>query len=533
MSNQHSVQRWTPLCLPELPLEVLSLIIELLRTDESAMVPRYPEEREDGLGQLQRKAIEFYGDATDNDFARAKGLRSWSQTCRFFNKLLAPELFNTVLLRSTPKSVESIKALSKTKHWTEVQRFIFVTELISADEESPEEWEGETDEEIERNLMNSTLQRVEAEKLGIAEILSNLPPNLKSLTLDFPQGWDEGYGFTSLVDNHLFGGSVKELKHLEELDRYRALLGTAYEAIVKNDISRKPQFEMRLHNISPFRCSALEKRRLAPFLRHVTSLKFGAGHCDNGAGWNMNTMTATYFFAENLGSYIFDHLDNVKILDFHADESWPFGHPEWHPCKLPLPAAGSRMSKIEHISIKQVFICIELERFLVGHAATLVSINMTDCYAAADDLTDDGLPTDDDFLTWASLFQAVTKAKPQHLINFSVTNSDRIVHQILKEDESHLNDRAIRAKATFKEQNEDIAENVAHPLQVERRKKRLLPYCTLDDKYGMIFEGAQESLLRFDNEIDHTAWLELDDLIEGNIAATSGHAADGSPVAIS
>lgn len=507
--------------LIDLPSDVFQLIIELLLPDDFLFTPYYDDELYDNLvsSGLDKKCTEYYGTTLQRKVEYAQGLLNLSCTCRHLRIIAAPWVFRSVILRNSPKSMASIEALSRSSYWTQIQQLIFV----SAPERGPKSWNsgggGQQQQGAEESLgeidsndsrMEENVERdmkVAMEKL--AAILSQLPPNLNSLTLDFPRSWDnEGQ------DDYL------ESSHLDDQKAsgyYPTMYKTVMNAVAENDFSTKSKFELNLYNISPHDCPAYETDSWRCFLKEVTSFTLGLCHYDNGAGWNMNRMLCVNDFCPSIGQFFWDHLERTNTIKLFCDNSWPLGECEGLindlPISLPNTSDGLKLSYLTHVSFAETFICYELIDFLVAHCRTLESIDLRDCYAS------DGAERSPH---WSTLFKRLVEAtpSPKSLCRVSVSNPKKELKDLIPFDDKYSQDecRELEDILSRQETQETIELQKGASLEGTKRRNRIVyPYCYIDDKYGMIFDEEEVNLERFLEGADHKEWLKLADLMEANI----------------
>lgn len=521
--------------LVDLPGDIHKLIIHELSTREPLFAPQYgvaPEGSDytDNYGNLTDKSREYHGEWTDCDEAGAMGLLNWSMTCRRFRQLIAPVLYKTTVLRPTDRSLQSVRYLSQSFQWTHVSNLTYAGIWDTEDDlDSAEDWEGDTDEEIEANIKSTKWVTVHMETL--TQILSNLPPNLKTLTLDFPQAWSvQDYDEENLQESHFYDpGSEDELRQLEKTDRYRAQLKTVLTAIgaASNiaSLATKPFLELRLLNITPIKTTAYSSAKFKGFLNHVTKFELGLCHYTNNMGRGMNSLLpGPSLFAERLSKFFVNHLNKCTDFALCADKTWPLGLAPGHRhMKLSLPRTAERLAKIEKLHLTHCCIDHTVIEFLTSHLATLTSITLTDCFANGSQSSSRVINAP----MWYDLFDRIVSADSPsafHLVYFSVTNpssklSDLIVNgypeSLEAEQKQVRHDLELQRAAEVMRSQKDERRGLTDHKPASR--KRVYSHIGLNDEYGDIFQDAERNVRRFLAGKDHKGWLKLVALMEENM----------------
>lgn len=487
--------------LTALPADVHKLIVSNLKTTTPLFIPKYTAH--DRLGDLRRKSKEYYGAPTKAQVACSTGLLAWSATCKYFHSLIAPDVHETVVLRSKTKSVRSIKALMVSQNWRYVRELIFA----ATSQDGEEGLRGYVGTERE--------ERIKSEMKELYSILCDLPPNVRSLTLDFPQNWDKEPDY---VVHYSYDDEA--VKKAERILRFRALLATVFEAVGDSESTGR-DIELKLYNVPPTRCSGWENSRLSKFLQHVSSFTMSLCHFSDGNGWNLSTsLTPLPMFLCDLETNFYSHLANVRTFKLHADHSWPLGvMPGNNHLPMPLPRMQEKLSKVKHLSFQQIFISEELIQFLVMHAHNLESIELTDCFAHGEgEYT--MVPSAP---TWSQLFTTLADAQPESLISVNVSNPAKKMLKLLEQyehDDRTLaeDDVAQVAGILHKQRSEEAAlyKQAAQQADVRRRRRRIFSYCTLHWEYGELLDDAVTNVAEFLSGRDHDAYLKLIKVVEEN-----------------
>lgn len=493
--------------LSDLPNDVLQLIIQSLDLG-TLFVPRYKNEDFEYFGNLSEyseKCKEYYGESTDDREKRAQGLISWSASNRHFRSLLLPYVLDTIVLRDKPKSIDSVQLLMGSDKRNLIRHLSFAFTMNSSKQRVNNDESGRDNGGI--NIPNSDA--------ALRDILSQLPPNLRTLTLDFPESSDDPW--------EALGEDWPDDDE-NETDPYRVMLRNALTWVSKNDVSEKAKFELKLHNIAPYHSLAYELESWKTFLSGVTSFTLGLKSYDNGAGWRMNVHEPASQFARRLGEFFWDHLSSVQSLHLQNDSTWPLGAPEalMHPLELPLPSIR-RWQNLKHVSFRETFICKEMVHFLVAHKQTVETIALQDCFAP-DEFSDAYESfSDSEGETWASFFKQLVKARPPALRAVEIVYVSRSLDDLI-DRYNHSNEESANATEVreFLREQEQSLEDISNEEELRSatiRHKKLLAYCTVDDKYGMIFDQGELNLERFLDGEDHDQWLKLVNLLSQNAAS--------------
>lgn len=495
-----------------LPNDVLQLIAKALMFD-TLFTPRYTDDDFEYHGRLCKytaKCKEYYGGRTVDHEMCAQGLLSWSVSNKYFRAFLSPYLFDTVVLRDKPKSIASVKALIDSVHWNHVRTFVYATTLDSS---APNVDEGEFDDDeinIDCKAPNTTKD--------LRVILSRLPPNLKSLTIDVPEGTDD-------MDSWEIGEPFP-LDTGTGMSPYRSRLRDVLICVSANDISKKGTFELQLLNLPPYHSLAYGTDRWKAFLSRLSSFVLGFQHYHNGAGWQMNTQIPPGDFAFRLDEYFWDHLVCLQSFSLQGDKSWPLGAPDdlqW-PLELPLPSTRV-FNNLRHVSFKNTFICKQMAEFLRVHLETIETVNLVDCTAPDMDHGDTASEAyENGRESWATFFSSLNSAKLSQLrelnIYYVCRSEDDLLYCFRPSSEEKQRLDQVRQELRAQEHDLRESDSSANLLQVRQRQKRLLAYCTMDDEYGIIMDRSETNVERFLGCSDHEQWLRLVDLMQKNVAST-------------
>lgn len=515
--------------LLDLPADVHENIADqlLLNVPEPLFPPIYSKDGDSDHGDegnLKIKCAENYGQRDGEQRGCAQALLSWISSCRYFRKLFSGRFFRCVVLRSRPKSVASVKTVRNTEHWNQIQSFVFAATEHEY-EENGEIRKGQfpspnDDECAASHRDESGKYSLEAEMSELHEILSSLPPNLTSVTLDFPNGWRYEWG-VDIAEQTMFYEDIRGEKGL----RYCGQLRTAIDAVSLNNIRLKPMFELKLLSVPTLYCAAYEIEAFHQFLSHVTSFTLALCHWDNGAGWNMNVYGGgdgdAAKLGERLSQFFLNHLRSVETLCIYADESWPLGDGavERNTVEVDLPEATC-MPRLKHVSFKQFFVCSQLEEFLLRYLDNLQSISLINCFASGEDLEAEP--------NWESFIASVANAHPRNLWQLEINNEGKTPEDLFGGrsdaplDKQDDDEEAVATRNVWNILDEQKAEiqalcksemDLAH---VRRRQRQSLAHVTVDDKYGMIFDSEESNVSVFLEGATHKQWLRVVNIMEAN-----------------
>lgn len=199
-----------------------------------------------------------------------------------------------------------------------------------------------------------------------------------------------------------------------------------------------------------------------------------------------------------LDEFFFDHLNSVTDVMIKAPEEGPLGLEGMN--HIPLALEKDQMPLLKKLYLEYVFIGPELVSFLLGHSKTLEHLSLLNCYASINGLDDDGIH-------WKEFFDPLCDANPQNLRQLEISPSSLPLtkHDIYPQGRGP---------------DEDPSENVleARRSLQEDSSRRLFAHATLDDKYGMLFEGDEENLASLQRGEDQASYDRLLQIVAANEA---------------
>ena len=503
--------------LVALPADIQTLIIAALDCPSPLFTPQYyvHENNQSLYGDLAAKHKDYYDKQSAEQLASSTALLNWSSSCRFYRKLLSPFVFDDVILRARHKSVASCEALQNTDRWQQVTSLVFCGTYFIEEHHKDDPGHSTRIDPLEEFDFDQLIR-----------VLSSLPPNLRKLTLDFPTEWTlecdgRGDDMGDYLDVFDVDEQPEETLKFERIENWRKLIFTVFNAVAKNDLSSKQDFELCLFNIPPLPCSMYWSPEFHRFLNSVGHLKLSFSHFDNGAGWNMNTMSMPVHFASNLGPWFWNHLANIKGLSIDADDSWPFGLAPGR-CHIPLalPDPEIQFQHLASLTLKRWLVDHSLLDFLTIHMPALTDLTIADYWA--DDKEYSSCDAENT-PSWADFFTALCRHPTlTHLTLFAHASGHLLLDpygdlkgELAPEANYEESFRtAWEANQSLQASRRAMKDADTWTASDDARMKRIWPHVHLDDKYGMIFDGEECNAERFTDGSDHEAWLKLCDHLE-------------------
>ncbi|KAJ9603408.1 hypothetical protein H2200_012186 [Cladophialophora chaetospira] len=474
--------------LMSLPLEIFGRILHALDAPNPLFVPIYGRENETlcNYGNLDTQHVKYYGpDRTAEQELASHAVLNWSSTCSYYRRLLAPHLLHDLVLRTRPKSVDSVAALANTSHWSQVKALTVCTTFLL---------EKERDDGFESPFEDLDLEHIE-------RVLSNLPPNLESLTVDLPWDWY----------NDLDGEDHEPFEIPEEGD-FAHVFYTIFHSLGQNEISKKGRFTFNVLNIpgahflGPDGRDATTEDGFHNFLSHVTTFKLTLPYVDNGAGWQMSVYRSdSDNFTAALGSQFIDKLADVTSLTLEANYSCPIGsNRDWHAIAFPMPTEDARFPKLKTLTFDHFWVDTDLLGFIGTHSPNIEHLTLLNC-AADQAASSPGVESGE---SWAYFFNILPKnAKSLKSLTLKQTQSEDSLIDSYSEDNQMQ--QSPQVKEAFTQVLNPIAQRDEGDEEVWRRRKRMLPYMVLDDKYGFLNMDDEGTAARFLEGADHEALLKL------------------------
>jgi hypothetical protein len=397
-------------------------------------------------------------------------LGNWSCTSRHFQSLLAPQFFQSIILRNTEESsITANLVLAKYGRYIKELRFIATAPRNE-----------ENDEYESSDVIAIFPQAVE-------DVLSNLNqiPELETLCIELDIHADLR-GFYANYWDDLGQAQEAEEATIESkiTDRWRALMAKTFASIARNE---KPRFKVLVvKNLLPIEVSTFNTVAFHEFLSHMQRFELYLHGYYNG-GWGSGSANPVEDFADRLDVWFFDHLISVTDLTIHA-------HEEERMCayESELPITENRLPLLKSLRVKNLFLRGSLAEFLTNHGDTLEVLELDDCFGDANLREVD--PANRFF--WDGLFISLTEAKPSRLRQLKITP----VEVPLPKDD---------------------AEEVRRTLE-GNDQLRPFPYGWSDDKYGCTGPDEYFNRDRFQSGEDQRAFECLMRIVAANASSYRG-----------
>ncbi|OAG43828.1 hypothetical protein AYO21_02055 [Fonsecaea monophora] len=489
-----------PQCrLMNLPVDVHQMIVKSLDLPDILFPPAYRQERINGIptgeNNFDDQHAKYYGtDRNNKDHPGAYALLHWSSTCRFYRRHFEARILRHVVLRTHLKSIESIETLSRTPRWRHVKNLVVCNTLATLSQSARDAYT-ERSRDIEYEDDDVLSHWPEFPLTRLSALLSNLPPNLEALTLDFPWHWID------MVD------SCMEFSATGDFGR---MILVILRGICQNNLAAKASFTLRLVNLpkGSTECTPQGCHGLKSLLNCVTDCQISLAHWNNGAGWEQNRVMDMESFTRSLGPTFIQHLTNVETLELRANYSCPIGLAPGcgHLADFPQLSHGLRFHHLRKLTLDHFFIDDPLMAFVTLQSPNLEHLTLLSCGASGPNTSSEVA----DPPTWAEFFTRLnTGATNLRSLSLRHTypNSGLLDMdtQGEKSDDIKLAHAALEHQAS--QQHITSARDWA-------RRKQVLPHHILDDKYGILFDDQDENAARFLQGDDHRALLALWDAME-------------------
>ena len=461
-----------PYDLTDLSTELHLKIVDELRSDVAA--EEIQDDREEDPYDYNAETFDEKQERKKNasKYNRVRDLLNWSCTSHFFRELLAPYVFETIRLRNTDSSGSSVTSLSQSKHNQYVKELIYIGSA-PGDAHVEEEAYSDTEAILPEN---------------VSSILSGLNcfPSLETLSIEFPyhfadyDEWDEGLDLCAEEE------SDEDVKTAESEIAWRALMARTYTALIQNKGTNLKSLEIK--KLGPMKVSTFNDPAFHQFLGQIERFTLSIYGEDNGAGWQINKVEHYIALMSKLDTYFFNHLTSCTYLTLEAPEEGPLGLEGMN--HIPLALKKDQMPVLKTIYLKYVLVGQELIDFLAGHSKTLETLTLRQCSAEPEGLADNGI-------TWKTFFDGLYEAEFEKLYQLS------LLYNTIPLTSEECNGKA--------EDEEKVSAEVKKARQIlkDDSNRRLFPYISIDDKYGMIFELEGENLASFRKGEDQAAYDRL------------------------
>lgn len=461
-----------------LPLELQQILIELVIQSARDSLPPIKSVEDETPSRSSRERQESLQVAVPG----IRELIALSSTCSYYRNLLAPRLFGTLFLSNSESSAGSLQIIAKGSYATQVREIRYCgfpfakgdnIEIMLYDDESTE-GSDDSDEQEERN-------RPERFADAVKDVLENLSrfPNLYELSVEFAFSWDDIEEIHEIVHDEAL------IIDQDSTSSWRRLVHSSWKSICQNGPGL-PSLRIRHYQCLHVDVFADE---LIPILKDLKAFSIEFQGYDNGAGWMLNTQMAFRHTAERLGNF-FEHLVECETLRFHLDDSAPIGeassenHMHHHVLEL------SDLPKLKHLDLMCIFVDEKFTKWLVARVPLLETLQMTNCACSSE------------YYEWSRLFLSLRQTGLKNLKSFELESSGLMLWDAFEEDEPD-------DSAEEQEQARAIA-------QYQAQGRRVFPYASLDDKYGMNFVDCEANRAYYLSGQDDREFKALMKLVGSN-----------------
>lgn len=340
------------------------------------------------------------------------------------------------------------------------------------------------------------------------EILSGThTPKLGRINLeyDFELGNAEGNPAEPDVKAFEQPRDEETLLQLENDQTWRRLLADTWSALAANHTAT----HLSIKSLVPVWSSAFHSTEFRRFLARLEVLELHVSGMKNGHR-SINTVPAYNDSLQSLLKVYFLHASSVRRLSLHAPQSAPLGaRGNYH---IPLSLKATQLPALEHLSLKNCFAGFELAHFINGHARTLRTVELRNCYSyrSTHDAVDSG-----GGMQWGRFFALINR--PGMALRRLVISDDYIPLTI---DDARLDG--------YDPDTANEPGDVKNVRRAQRRdpSKRLFLYAYLRDYSGELWMNKDAIVAAFENGDDQLAYDELMARVEGNAAAEASRADD-------
>ncbi|POS79854.1 hypothetical protein DHEL01_v201756 [Diaporthe helianthi] len=327
------------------------------------------------------------------------------------------------------------------------------------------------------------------------EILSGThTPNLGRINLEYGFELGSADGDPSEPDVKAFSQPRDEeaLLQLEHDQTWRRLLADTWSALAANQTAT----DVCIRSFVPAWSSAFHTAEFRRFLGRLEALELHVAGIKSGHR-SINTVPAYNDALQSLLKVYFLHASSVRRLSLHASQAAPLGaRGNYH---IPLSLKATQLPALAHLSLKNCFAGFELAHFVNGHAGTLSTLELRNCYSYRG--------AHDAGMQWARFFALVNR--PGMALRRLVISDDHIPLTI---DDARLD--------TYDPDTADEPGDVKNVRRAQRRdpRKRLFLYAYLRDYSGELWMNKDAIVAAFENGEDQLAYDELMARVEGNAA---------------
>lgn len=297
--------------------------------------------------------------------------------------------------------------------------------------------------------------------------------------------------------NRVFQPSKEEevLLQLEAEDPQRALLADAWKALAQNTAVR----ELSVDTLVPIWTSPFHSNEFRALLSRLESLHINLFGAKKGYR-SINTAPAYVASLQSILKVLFLNSSSLKSLSLHASQQAPLGaHGQYH---IPLSLKATQLPGLQHLSLRNCFIGFELSHFINGHAMTLETLELHNCYSYRDTGCDDRARG----MSWATFLSTITRPTMK-LRRFVISD---------KHIPLTINDERLKAYDVETAHEPEDVKN-ARRAQMKNAALRLFLYAFLRDYSGELWMNKEAILASFEGGDDQVAFDKLIKIVERNV----------------
>lgn len=332
------------------------------------------------------------------------------------------------------------------------------------------------------------------------EILSGThTPNMGKINLEYDLELGTPIGTATEPDVRAFEQSRDEetLLQLENDQTWRRLLADTWSALAANHTAT----HLALRSLVPVWSSAFHTPEFRQFMSRLEGLEIHVSGMKNGHR-AINTVPAYNDSLQSLLKVYFLHASSLRRLSLHASQQAPLGaRGNYH---IPLSLKATQLPALEHLSLKNCFAGFELAHFINGHAGTLASLELHNCYAfrGAHDGPDAGAGG----MQWARFFALINRPGGMALRRLVISDA----HIPLTIGDPRL--------GAYDPDTADEPSDVKNVRRAQGRdpRKRLFLYAYLRDYSGELWMNKDAIVAAFESGEDQVAYDELMARVDGN-----------------
>ncbi|KAL1851373.1 hypothetical protein Daus18300_012554 [Diaporthe australafricana] len=329
------------------------------------------------------------------------------------------------------------------------------------------------------------------------EILSGThTPNLKTINLQYEFELRTSDGPNVSPDVKAFEQSRDEdtLLQLENDQTWRRLLADTWSALAANHTAT----HLSMKCFAPVWSSAFYTPEFRALLGRLERLDMQVSGMKNGHR-SINTVPAYNDSLQSLLKVYFLHARSLRRLSLHAAQQAPLGaRGHYH---IPLSLKATQLPALEHLSLKNCFVGFELAHFVNGHAATLGTLELHNCYAYRG--TYDG--PESGGMQWGRFFSHINRPGSQ-LRRLAISDD----HIPLTIDDPRLD--------TYDPDTANEPQDVKNVRRAQRRdpRRRLFLYAYLRDYSGELWMNKDAIVAAFESGDDQWEYAQLMARVDGN-----------------